>query len=82
MGIVRLSTILRNDEGDFMVIKSVIFQREKGSKAEKGLCIESNGKILFFNENLEVVGTDEDRRAWDSHDTMDYIFTIDFRSIT
>lgn len=59
-----------------MIVKSVIFQREKGSKSEKGLCIESNGKYLFFNENLELVGDDKDRRAWESQYTMDYIFTI------
>lgn len=64
-----------------MIIKSVLFRREKKSPWEKGICIQKDEDFIFVNENMEIIGTEEDRRVYDSIDTYDYITTIDFDNI-
>ena len=69
----------RGDEN--MIIKSVLFRRKKKSPLEKGICIQKDEDFIFVNENMEIIGTENDRGVWDSIDTYDYVTTIDFDNI-
>ena len=64
-----------------MIIKSVLFRRKKKSPLEKGICIQKDEDFIFVNENMEIIGTENDRGVWDSIDTYDYVTTIDFDNI-
>lgn len=64
-----------------MRVQTVIFRREKDSNPEKGLLINNGDNFLYIDEKGIPVGTDEDRKVWDSTITMDTILTINFDNV-